>query len=297
MILPQNIFEDTPPFKKTKLKDNLFEIRFKSEVNTFNKKNDNVYLLLKDTEKKLKVSILVHGLGMETGSKWDTYLRVVPETIGACYIDLPYQRHRKTKKNLLTSFGDGIFTFNFFRQGTLDIIKTVNILKNIGYKEISIIGISLGSMFSIMAMGLDKRIKKGVFILSGGDYSVITWKSPVMFKVRNVYKKKNITRESCLAARTLLDPFTKSVKKCRNPFDIKTNILCLYFDPLSFAPLIEPDRVLMINGLFDFIIPRQATIRLHRALRKPKIIWFPTDHLYLYVFKNKIIKYIKSFLR
>jgi len=297
MLLPKNIFQEIPSLRKNKLKNNLFEIRFQSEVNTFNKKNDTVYLLLKDTEKRSKASILVHGLGMEVGSKWDTYLRVVPETIGACYIDLPHQRHRKTKKDLLTSFGDGIFTFNFFRQGTLDIIKTVNILKNLGYKEISIIGISLGSMFSIMAMGLDKRIENGVFILSGGDYSVITWKSPVMFKVRNIYKKKNITRESCLQARTLLHPFTKSVKKCGNPFDIKTNIICLYFDPLSFAPLIEPERVLMINAFFDLIIPRKATIRLHRALGKPKIIWFPTDHLYLYIFKNKIISYIKSFLR
>jgi hypothetical protein len=234
---------------------------------------------------------------MEIGSKWDTYLRVVPETIGACYIDLPYQRHRKTDKDLLNSFSDGIFTLNFFRQGTIDIIKTVNILKKLGYTEISIIGISLGTMFSIMAMGLDKRIEKGIFILSGGDHSIITWQSPVMYKVREIYKKKNITRKSCLKARSLLNPFIESVKKCKNPFNIKSNIICLYFDPLSFAPLIQPERVLMINALFDTIIPRKATIRLHRALGKPKIIWFPTEHLYLYIFKNKIITYIRSFLR
>ena len=297
MLIPKHLFEETPLFNKTRLEDKLFEIRFKSEVNTFNKKNDNVYLLLKDTEKKSKACILVHGLGMEIGSKWDSYLRVIPETIGACYIDLPYQRHRKVEKNLLTSFSDGIFTFNFFRQGTLDIIKTVSILKNLGYSEISIIGISLGSMFSIMSMALDKRIKKGVFILSGGDHSIITWKSPIMYKVREVYKKENITRQSCLKARTLLNPFIESVKKCENPFNVKSNIICLYFDPLTFAPLIDPEKVLMINGLFDFIIPRQATLRLHKALGKPKIIWFPTDHLYLYIFKNRIITYIKSFLR
>jgi hypothetical protein len=297
LILPKNIFEKTPSFKKIKLKNNLFEIRFKSEVNTFNKKNDNVYFLLKDSEKKSKACILVHGLGMEIGSRWDTYLRIVPETIGACYIDLPHQRHRKTNINLLTSFGDGIFTLNFFRQGTIDIIKTVNILKDLGYTEISVIGISLGSIFSIMAMALDNRIEKGIFILSGGDQSIITWESPVMYKVREIYKKKNITRESCLKARELLNTFSHSVKKCKNPFDIKSNIICLYFDPLSFAPLIDPEKVLMINGLFDLIIPRKATIRLHRALGKPKIIWFPTDHLYLYIFKNRIISYIKSFLR
>jgi len=101
MILPKDIFESTPSFKKTNLKNNLYKIRFKSEVNTFNKKNDNVYLLLKDTEKKNKACILVHGLGMEIGSKWDTYLRVVPETIGACYIDLPHQRHRKNEKGFI----------------------------------------------------------------------------------------------------------------------------------------------------------------------------------------------------
>lgn len=297
MILPPDIFKGTPSFEKTKLKNNLYKIRFKSEVNTFNKTNDTVYLLLKDAENKQKACILVHGLGMEIGSRWDSYLQIVPDTIGACYIDLPYQRHRKTNKNLLTSFSDGIFTFNFFKQGTFDIIKTVNILKKLGYKQISLIGISLGSMFSIMAMALDKRIEKGVFILSGGDHSILTWKSPIMFKVREIYKKKNITRESCLKARTLIHSFTKSVKKCKNPFDIKTNIICLYFDPLSFAPLIKSERVLMINGLFDFIIPREATIRLHKALGKPRIIWFPTDHLYLYIFKNRIISYIKSFLK
>ena len=297
MIIPKSLFEEKPLFNKTRLKDNLFQIRFKSEVNTFDKNNDNVYFLLKDTKKRSKACILVHGLGMEIGSKWDTYLRVVPETIGACYIDLPYQRRRKTEKNLLSSFSDGLFTFNFFRQGTLDIIKTVSILKNLGYKEISIIGISLGSMFSIMSMALDKRIEKGVFILSGGDYSIITWKSPVMYKVREAYKRENITRQSCLKARTLINPFLESVKKCENPFNVKSNIICLYFDPLTFAPLIDPERVLMINGLFDFIIPRQATLRLHRALGRPKIIWFPTDHLYLYFFRNRIITYIKSFLR
>lgn len=297
MILPKNIFEEKSSFTKNNLKDNLFRIRFKSEVNTFNKKNDNVYLLLKDTEKKSKACILVHGLGMEIGSRWDSYLRVVPEKIGACYIDLPHQRHRKTNKDLLNAFGNGLFTLNFFRQGTLDIIKTVNILKNLGYKEISIIGISLGSIFSIMAMGLDKRIEKGIFILAGGDYSVITWKSPVMYKVRKTYKKKKITRESCFEARTLLEPFVKSVKKGAIPFNIKSNIVCLYFDPLTFAPLIEPERVLMINGLFDVIIPRRATLNLHKALGKPKIIWFPTGHLYLYIFKKRIISYIRSFLR
>jgi hypothetical protein len=297
MILHENIFKETPSFKRTRLKNNLSEIRFKSDVNTLDETNDNVYLLFKDTTQKSKACILVHGLGMEIGSKWDTYLKIVPETIGACYIDLPYQRHRKTKIDLLTLFADAISTLNFFKQGTFDIIKTVNILKNLGYKEISIIGISLGSIFSIMAMALDNRIKKGVFLLAGGDHSILTWKSPVMYKTRAIYKKKGITRERCLRARTLLSAFTGSVKKGVIPFDIKSNIVCLYFDPLTFAPSIDPKKVLMVNALFDMIIPRKSTIRLHDALGRPKIIWFPATHVNLYIFKNRIISYIKSFLR
>ncbi|MEO0292699.1 MAG: hypothetical protein ABIN61_00555 [candidate division WOR-3 bacterium] len=297
MILPPRIFEEVPSFKKTKLKNDLFEIRFKSPVNTFNEINDNVYLLLKDSPQKRKVCILVHGLGMELGSKWDSYIKIVPPQIGACYIDLPYQRHRRTGKDLLSSLWDGIFTLNFFKQGTLDIIKTVNILKKLGYKEISIIGISLGSIFSIMAMALDKRINKGVFILGGGDYSIITWKSPLLFKLRTAYKKKGITYKNCIKARTLLKPFLESVIKGEIPFNIKTNIICLYFDPLCFAPMIKPEKVLMINALFDLIIPRKSTILLHKALGKPKIIWFPTGHLQLHLFRNSIISKIKSFLQ
>lgn len=297
MILPQKIFNDSPSFQQNKLRNNFFEIRFNSEVNTFNSKNDNVYLLFKDSKKKSKACILVHGLGMEIDSKWDKYLHIIPETMGACYIDLPYQRHRKTERNLLSSFTDGIFTLNFFKQGTFDIIKTVSILKSLGYREIFIIGISLGSLFSIMSMGLDKRIKKGVLILSGGDYGILTWKSPVLHQVRENYKKENITRASCLKAREIFPSFIESVKKGENPLNIKSNIICPYFDPISFAPLIEPENVLMINAIFDLIIPRKSTVSLHRALGKPRIIWLPTGHLSLHIFQKRIITYIKSFLR
>ena len=51
MIIPKSLFEEKPLFNKTRLKDNLFQIRFKSEVNTFDKNNDNVYFLLKNTKK------------------------------------------------------------------------------------------------------------------------------------------------------------------------------------------------------------------------------------------------------
>jgi hypothetical protein len=79
-------------------------------------------------------------------------------------------------------------------------------------------------------------------------------------------------------------------------YEIKNDVICFYFDTISFAPLIDPDRVLMINALFDIIIPRESTIKLHKALGEPLIKWLPAGHLSLSLFKRKIISYIRSFL-
>ncbi len=283
-------------YKKKQFGKNLYEFRFKSPVDTQNEKNDTVYCLLKDTENKERVCILVHGLGMRTGSKWDESIHYIPKGMGACSIDLPYHRHRDTGKDLLTAFQDGIFSLIFFRQGTLDIIRTVDLLKNLGYREVDIIGISLGSFFSLMAMGLDERIKKGVLLLSGGDQGLITWKSPAMFKVRKQHRVEHITRAKCLKCRSFFPDFIHAVKNGNYPDEIKSDVICFYFDTLSFAPLVNPKRVLMINALFDIMIPRESTIKLHKALGEPLIRWLPAGHLSLSIFKQKIISYIRSFL-
>ncbi len=284
------------PYKKKQVGKNLFEIRFKSHVNTYNKKNDTVYCLLRDSKTKEKICILVHGLGTRTRSKWDEFIYYIPGEMGVCSIDLPYHRHRNTGKDLMTALRDGIFSLNFFRQGTRDIIRTVDLLKNMDYKDIYIMGISLGSFFSLMAMGLDKRIQKGVFLLCGGDQSIITWKSPAMINVRKQHRKEGITRANCMKCRSFFQDFQQSVKNGHLPYEIRNDVICFYFDTLSFAPLINPERVLMINAIFDIVIPRKATIKLHKALGNPLIKWLPAGHLSLFIFKRKIISYIRSFL-
>lgn len=281
-------------YYKKRVTGNINRIRFDSPVKTSDYRNDKVHLFLKDTEKRDKVCILVHGLGM--GSKWDEYMRYTPDGMGACSIDLPYQRRRKTDIDLISSFRDGIFSLRFFRQGTLDIIRTVDILKHLGYREISIIGISLGSFFSILSMALDKRIKKGVIMLGGGDQGIITWKSPVMYRVRRQHLEEGKSREDCFNCRSFFNDFQNSVKKGFTPDKIKSDVICFYFDPLSFAPFIEPERILMINAIFDVIIPREATLKLWKDLGKPIIKWLPSGHLSLSLFRKKIISYIRSFL-
>jgi len=209
------------PYKKKQVGKNLFEIRFKSHVNTYNKKNDIVYCLLRDSKTKEKICVLVHGLGTRTRSKWDEFIFYIPEEMGVCSIDLPYHRHRNTGKDLMTALRDGIFSLNFFKQGTRDIIRTVDLLKNMDYKDIYIMGVSLGSFFSLMAMGLDKRIQKGVFLLCGGDQSIITWKSPAMINVRKQHRKEGITRANCMKCRSFFQDFQQSVKNGHSPYEIK----------------------------------------------------------------------------
>lgn len=295
-ITMYRIRESIPSYIKSRIGKNLYEIRFKSPVNTFNQKNDTVYCLLNDSPDRDKICILVHGLGMKTSSRWDEFLRYIPEEMGGCLIDLPYHRHRTTGKKLRTAFYDSIFSLTFFRQGVLDIIYLIDILKDMGYKQIDIIGISLGSFFSLISMGLDKRIEKGVLILCGGDQGIITWKSLAMMDVRKKHKEKGITSIDCKKCRSFFPDFLKIIKEGIPPDHIKSDVICFYFDPLSFAPMIDSKKVLMINALFDFMIPRESTIKLRQALDEPLTRWLPSGHLSLRLFRTKIISYIRSFL-
>ena len=47
----------------------------------------------------------------------------------------------------------------------------------INEEQIAVIGISLGGIISAIAMGIDKRIGAGVFLVTGGNSEKITLKS------------------------------------------------------------------------------------------------------------------------
>jgi esterase/lipase len=143
--------------------------------------------------------------------------------------------------------------------------------------ELSLFGLSLGGMASVIAMGVDDRFKKGVFLLSGGDIEGIFWKSFAMRALRKyvyaVAKEQDISTE-------------------RREY---ANIASLY-DPITFARFISPRKVIMFNGYMDPIIPHFSSQKLYERIGSAELTYLPIGHGTILAFRRLILNSTVKFL-
>lgn len=120
--------------------------------------------------------------------------------------------------------------------------------------KIGLMGISLGGIMVPVVSGVDDRIKATAIMLGGGEIGDIIWSS---FTTR-LYKKR-LRQEGI-----------------ESPRDLERRMWML--DPLTFAFRAKDKPTLMINAHLDTSVPRADTLKLWRALNRPKLIWLPTGH-------------------
>ncbi|OQX53450.1 MAG: hypothetical protein B5M53_06930 [Candidatus Cloacimonas sp. 4484_209] len=278
-----------------------FHLTYKSPIVSPFKENNTVFAQYIEPEEVKSAAIFLHGLGVNNMKRW-TYLAqfLARQKIASLLIELPYHIHRTPmakKSGELFILANAIKTFNHFEQAVLDVRKGIDFLEQRNFSKIGIIGTSLGSMISLIAQSFDKRIKKSVLILSGGDIELLKWRSPAMWKVRKAHLRIGVNHRVCIKNRKPIPSFIKKIKE-GNPIDkIQAPVACFYFEPLAFAPLVKRENVLMINGLFDIIIPKTSTIKLWHALKKPQIVWYPLSHFTIYLAYYPITRRISKFLK
>jgi hypothetical protein len=128
-------------------------------------------------------------------------------------------------------------------------------------------GVSLGGIMAATLVGVDDRLDAGFFILSGGGLPEIlhdsTEKPVRRFRDRMVELERLQSREQFVE---LVRPFTTPV------------------DPLVWADRIEPERVLLISGRFDRVIPPRQTELLWEGLGRPRWIRLPVGHYQVFPF-------------
>ncbi len=157
-------------------------------------------------------------------------------------------------------------------------------------EKISVVGISFGSFISSIAMGLDKRIRAGVLIESGGNTDKITRHS-LMLRWQYKYDPVAYCRNQEDYARYLSEVEEKG-------FDFVDAGKSSYLtDPMTFACSLRGRPLLMLNALFDEMIPRVATLDLWKACGKPQIKWFPATHASIWFWYPLIGPQISRFLK
>ncbi len=280
--------ENPPFFGKTEKRDGytVREISFPSPVHSFIPETNKVFAkFYAPEEESALLCVLLHGHGSRGYSSTIYFAKnLALNGIKTILLTLPF--HGKRKAQGVTD-GTGFFVLDSvgmlmrFRQSVSDARAIIDFAENGVFgnvEKIFIAGVSLGGMISVITMGTDERIEKGVFILSGGDIEGIFWKSLAMLPLRKyVYR---VVKEG---------------------YDISSeereyaNISALY-DPLTFAKYIPPRKVMMFNGMFDVIIPRFASEELAGVLGV-RPFYLPAGHGSILIYRSFILRKMLKFLK
>ena len=148
--------------------------------------------------------------------------------------------------------------FEGYRISVIEVRQVVDWVRSrpeINHEQIAVTGISLGGFISAIAMGLDERLRAGVFIAMGGNSEVITWESRA-----DTFRKGSICAEAeCRQVHTYYPQYLAEVAE-RGFENVAPFKQCFLTDTMTFAHRLRSRPILMINALWDKYIPRQATL-------------------------------------
>jgi len=155
----------------------------------------------------------------------------------------------------------------------------------------AVIGMSMGGIAAAIAMAVDSRIGAGVFIVTGGNMEIITWKS----KNEVARINHNCTRAQCHEVYRHYPQYLADVKKKGIDYVVPAKE-CFLFDPITFAPCLQGRPLLMINAERDDFVPRDSTLQLWEACGCPPMVWLPGEHNTIFLRYHSIRREVTSFL-
>jgi dienelactone hydrolase len=125
--------------------------------------------------------------------------------------------------------------------------------------RIGVFGVSLGAMDAVMLTALDERVDALVIAMAGGDLAYVmtnTRYRPVARTIDELAADEGVSREA------LREELARRIVT----------------DPLTLAPYVDAQRVLMILTRTDAIVPFEAQQALRESLGAPEAVYLPTGH-------------------
>jgi hypothetical protein len=126
--------------------------------------------------------------------------------------------------------------------------------------RVALVGFSHGALVGSLVTAVDHRIKAAALVLAGGDLAGIIRDSDAGSLARI---REGLMADQDLTAAGFYDAASAALE------DV---------DPLTYAPLVSPRTILMINARFDRVIRRPYVEALWRGLGRPELVWLPSGH-------------------
>jgi len=249
------------------------------------------------SKEKAPLVILLHGIGDRSLLPCRLMAKTLTRKGFACFV--LYLTVHTSRMSAAMKKRFPILTpdewFKSYRSAVIEVSQVIDWAgerQEINAENVALIGISYGGFTSAIAMGVDKRIKAGVFIVAGGNGSKIHRKSTL----GSLIMKYKVTEEEYRETQKSYFEYLKQVAE-KGLENVEPKRKSFLYDPMTYAHRLKERPVMMISDRWDETIPREATIDLWKEMGKPDINWYPTTHASIWLWYPSISRKIDRFLR
>ena len=222
--------------------------------------------ILNQRKNNVPLAILIHGWGDHSVFPFKLMVAGLIRKGMACFIlYLPFHNSRlpeKMKSRLSHLTQDEWFTG--YQMAVTDVRRIIDWAgqnEHINSRQITIICLSLGAIVGSIAMGIDPRIKAGVFIGHGGNTGKMMQTNSVS-RFGNKYRLPD--KEYQENQKNYADYLGEVAKKGFE--NVEPAKRTYFIDPLTYAPMMKGRSVLMINARWDEIFPQETSLDFWRLV-------------------------------
>ncbi len=239
--------------------------------------------------------ILVHGMGDLSAIPCRVLARSFAKRNIACFVLYLVTHSIRVPESMKDRLYDLTVDewFETYQLSVTDIRQVIDWASKrpeIDPHRIAVFGISFGGFLSTITMGIDKRIKAGVIMVSGGNTEKMARSTK-----HKAYRNERSEAEYQQIQRSYAEYLTEVAGRgFENVTPPQQSFLT---DPLTYASYLQGRPVLMMNAVRDKYIPRDSALALWQAAGKPTIRWFPTGHSSIWLFYPVIQRQTLSFLK
>ncbi|HIE51473.1 MAG TPA: hypothetical protein EYP85_06910, partial [Armatimonadetes bacterium] len=237
-------------------------VRFDSPQPSGQPRNDRVWVegYRPRSSEPVPVVLVLHSWRSRRGETGRRLCRALAQRgIAAFLVVLPYHLQRTppgAKSGDLMISSDLARTRAAFMQAVADVRATATLLQRqpwVDGQRLGLVGLSLGAIIGSLVVERDQRFRAVVLLFAGGDLGTLLWKSVILRPLRRRLQREGFTRAAIRVALREVDPLTT-------------------------ASAGRPRHLLMINGKYDWVMPRECVEALWRAWGKPELVWLNGGH-------------------
>jgi esterase/lipase len=241
--------------------------------------------------------ILLHGMGDHSVIPCKLLARSLAGNGTACLILYLMVHSSRLPEDMKRRYP--VFTsdewFQIYQASVIEVRQAIDWAINrqeIDGGRIAVVGISFGGFISAIAMGIDERVRAGVFIVSAGNSEKVNHMSQLGAIIKD-YRRTEAEYQSLQQSymqylAEVAEKGVDNVTPARESFLI---------DPMTYAYNLRKRPLLMINARWDEAISAEATIDFWRECGRPDIVWLPATHATIWLWYPLIIRRIAGFFR